>query len=235
MNELQFINELKQIGIVLNDYQLDQFRHYFTTLIVYNKKMNLTTIVDKNEVYLKHFYDSLTILMDLKVKKSLNLCDVGAGAGFPSVPLKIVRPDLKITIVDSLGKRVSFLRDLVNVLQLSDIEAIHARAEDYAKESRELFDIVTARAVAKLNMLSELCIPLVKKGGLFIAMKAQNGKEELENAQKGIKIFGCKLIKFKEFLLPNNGGKRNILIFQKINKTPDKYPRNYSQIKNKPL
>lgn len=234
MNELEFVNELNKKGIKLNSIQQEQFNIYYQTLIDYNQKVNLTTITEKEEVYLKHFYDSLSILFYSEIKEGSTLCDVGSGAGFPSIPIKIVRPDLKITIIDALGKRIKFLNYLVSLLKLNDVSAIHTRAEEYAKDNRESFDYVTARAVARLNILSELCIPLVKIGGKFIAMKGSSD-EELQESVKGIKILGAEINDNVKFNLLNEGGKRNILIFKKITKTPNKYPRNYSKIKNKPL
>lgn len=235
MNETQFIEELKKNNIEINETQLKLFKEYYHLLIEYNKKMNLTSITDKEEVYLKHFYDSLTLLLYNPLEKNSNLCDVGAGAGFPSIPIKIVRPDLRITIVDSLGKRIKFLNELIKKLKLSNVEAIHSRAEDYANLHKEEFDYVTARAVARLNILSELCIPLVKVNGKFIALKGQSGEIELNEAMNAIKRLGCKIENHKNFTLPYEAGDRTIIICKKMAKTLDKYPRNYSQIKNKPL
>lgn len=234
MNEIKFIDELNNKGIKLTEKQLEQFSLYFQTLVEYNQKVNLTNITEKEEVYLKHFYDSLSILFFFNIEKNSTLCDVGSGAGFPSIPLKIVRPDLKITIIDSLGKRINFINHIIKVLEIDEVDAIHARAEEYAKDYREKFSVVTARAVARLNILSELCLPLVQIGGHFIAMKG-NCDDEIKESQKGIKTLGAELTNNYKFTLPNNGGKRNILIFTKKRKTPEKYPRNYSKIKNKPL
>lgn len=166
MSKEEFIKQLEEKGILLKDFQIKQFQQYFKTLVEWNEKMNLTAITDEEEVYLKHFYDSLTIAFDFEFNNQ-NIVDVGAGAGFPSIPLKIVYPDLKITIVDSLTKRITFLNHLFQELALNDCKAISARAEDYAKDNREKCDIVMARAVAKLNILDELCLPLVKRGGYF--------------------------------------------------------------------
>lgn len=235
MNESQFIENLKLNNIEINKDQLLLFKQYYELLIDYNHKVNLTSITDLEDVYLKHFYDSLSLLFTIKINQNSTLCDVGAGAGFPSVPLKIIRPDLNITIVDSLGKRINFLKELINKLGLKKIVAINSRAEDFTIDNRESFDYVTARAVARLNILSELCIPLVKESGKFIAMKGQTGQEEFDEAKKAIKILGCELDHNHLFSLPFAGGMRNIIILTKIGKTPDKYPRNYSQIKNKPL
>lgn len=235
MNEQSFIEYCRNSGLSLTDKELQKFVQYYEILIKYNEITNLTSITAKEEVFLKHFYDSLTLLIYHQLSHGITLCDVGAGAGFPSIPLKIVRPDLKITIIDSLGKRIDFINYLVKMLDLKDVEAYHARAEDFAKQKRETFDVVTARAVARLNILSELCIPLVKVNGEFIAMKGQSGFEELQEANNAITTLGCKLATQYEFNLPEDAGKRLIFAFTKITKTPNKYPRNYGQIKNKPL
>lgn len=235
MNENSFLENCRNAGLDITTEQLIKFVQYYETLIKYNEITNLTAITAKEEVFLKHFYDSLTLLIYHQLPHGTTLCDVGAGAGFPSIPLKIIRPDLKLTIIDSLGKRIDFIKHLVKVLDLQDVETYHARAEDFAKLNREAFDIVTARAVARLNILSELCIPLVKVNGQFITMKGQSGLEELQEAQKAVTTLGCKLDKQYEFNLPYDAGKRFILVFTKIMKTPNKYPRNYGQIKNKPL
>lgn len=198
MNIEQFINALKEKGIVLTDKQLKQFDTYYHTLVEWNEKMNLTAIVNKEDVYLKHFYDSLTPSFDFDFNNQ-SLCDIGAGAGFPSIPLKIVYPDLKITIVDSLSKRITFLNHLVKELELDNVKAIAARAEEYAVNNREAFDIVTARAVARLNILDELCLPLVKPNGYFITLKGKIWQEELKEAKNGIKILGGEVKKEVDF------------------------------------
>ena len=185
MNELEFIKQLETKGITLTPQQVNQFKQYFKILVEWNEKMNLTAITDEEGVYLKHFYDSLTIAFDFDFTDQ-SIVDVGAGAGFPSVPLKIVYPELKITIVDSLTKRITFLNHLFKELNLSNCQAISARAEDYAKDHRQKCDIVMARAVARLNILDELCLPLVKVGGYFLALKGLKATEELEEAGKGI-------------------------------------------------
>ncbi|MCD7950022.1 MAG: 16S rRNA (guanine(527)-N(7))-methyltransferase RsmG [Erysipelotrichaceae bacterium] len=234
MNQKQFINELKKENISLTDKQLEQFEVYYQTLIEWNQKMNLTAITDKEDVYLKHFYDSLTISFDQHFNNQ-SLCDVGSGAGFPSIPLKIVYPHLKITIIDSLQKRITFLEHLVNLLDLKDVKLIHARAEEYAKSHRECFDYVTARAVARLDILDELCLPLVKVGGEFIALKGLKGEEELLEAEMGIEKLGGRISLETEFTLSDESDYRYNLYIEKVKKTPLKYPRSFSQIKKKPL
>jgi 16S rRNA (guanine527-N7)-methyltransferase len=227
MNIEQFVTSLAEKGITLTDKQLDQFQTYFETLVEWNEKMNLTAITEKHEVYLKHFYDSIAASFYFDFTKPFHLCDVGAGAGFPSIPLKIVYPHIEVTIVDSLNKRISFLNHLANVLQLENVHFVHDRAETFGVNPtyRESFDVVTARAVARMSVLSELCLPLAKVGGTFIAMKAAHAKDELEAGQKAITTLGGKLEKVFTFTLPLEESERNILIIKKQKQTPKKYPR----------
>jgi len=234
MNIEQFIQALTQKGIILTDKQQQQFQIYYQTLVEWNEKMNLTAITQQEDVYLKHFYDSLTISFDYELRNQ-SLCDIGAGAGFPSIPLKIVYPDLKITIVDSLTKRITFLKHLIEVLDLQDVQAISARAEDYALKHRESFDIVTARAVARLHILDELCMPLVKVDGYFITLKGLKAKEELTEAKKGIEILGGQIEKKVDFTLTDENDHRCNIYIHKVKATPSKYPRSFAQIKKKPL
>lgn len=233
MNELEFIKKLEEKGIVLTKKQIEQFKQYFKILVEWNEKMNLTAIVDEEGVYLKHFYDSLTIAFDFDFNDQ-SIVDVGAGAGFPSVPLKIVYPDLKITIVDSLTKRITFLNHLFKELGLENCKAISARAEDYAKDNRQKANIVMARAVARLNILDELCLPLVIKDGYFLALKGLKAKEELDEAIKGIELLGGKVEKVIDFTLTNDDYRSNIVI-KKVKDTPAKYPRMFGKIKKQPL
>ncbi|MGG1675907.1 16S rRNA (guanine(527)-N(7))-methyltransferase RsmG [Neobacillus sp. NRS-1170] len=227
MNIDQFRASLQEKGITLTDRQLDQFEKYYETLVEWNEKMNLTAITDKEDVYLKHFYDSITASFYFDFSKPFHLCDVGAGAGFPSIPLKIVFPEIEVTIVDSLNKRISFLTHLANVLELENVHFVHDRAETFGvnPEYRENFDVVTARAVARMSVLSEFCLPLVKVGGDFIAMKAASAKEELAVGQKAITTLGGKLDKMFTFTLPFEESERSILIIKKEKQTPKKYPR----------
>ena len=234
MNQEQFIASLQKQGITLSQKQIQQFELYYTTLIEWNQKMNLTAITQKEDVYLKHFYDSLTISFDYPLDQQ-SLCDIGAGAGFPSIPLKIVYPNLKITIVDSLTKRITFLKHLANVLELENVTAISARAEEYAKDHRESFDIVTARAVARLNILDELCLPLVKINGDFITLKGLKAQEELKEAKAGIEKLGGKVTKEIDFTLTDENDYRSNIYIHKIKKTPSLYPRTFGKIKKKPL
>lgn len=228
----EFFKVMQAQGIAISDRQKNQFEAYAKMLVEWNQKMNLTAITDEDEIYEKHFLDSILPSFDIKIEGTF--CDVGAGAGFPSIPLKIMYPQLQVTIVETLGKRITFLNALCEKLQLDDVACIHARAEDYAKEHRESFDFVSARAVANLPMLSELCIPLVKMNGYFIAMKGANGEEELDLAQKAITTLGCKEIQ-RNFKQLSDGSKRVNFVFQKVKTTPKKYPRAFAQIKKNPL
>ncbi len=231
---MDFCSELKKINIEINEEQLNKFEIYYNFLVSYNENVNLTSITEKEEVYLKHFYDSITLLMAVE-KGNLNLCDVGAGAGFPSVPCAIIDKDINVTIIDSLNKRINFLNQLVTKLEISNVCAIHSRAEEHASIKREYYDICTARAVARLNILVELCLPLVRVGGLFIAMKGFAGNEELEESLVAIKKLGGKVEKVIDFKLPDDQGDRQIIIIKKVKNTPLIYPRSYSVIKNKPI
>ena len=230
MNLDLFIEETKKIGIELTSQQLEKLNQFYELLISWNQKMNLTRIIEKEDVYLKHFYDSLTLSKVIDLKQDLTLCDVGSGAGFPGIVLKICFPNLKITLLDSLQKRVNYLNEIIKELDLKNIEAIHTRAEDYAKQNREKFDIVTARAVANLKILSELCIPMVKVNGLFIAMKA-NIEEEIENSTEILKKLDSKIEKIETFYLPIENSIRNIIMIQKQKPTNNLYPRRIEKMK----
>ena len=230
MNLALFIEETKKLGITITDLQLEKLNQFYELLISWNQKMNLTRITKKEDVYLKHFYDSLTLSKVIDLKQDLTLCDVGSGAGFPGIVLKICFPNLKITLLDSLQKRVNYLNEIIKELDLKNIEAIHTRAEDYAKQNREKFDIVTARAVANLKILSELCIPMVKVNGLFIAMKA-NIEEEIENSTEILKKLDSKIEKIETFYLPIENSIRNIILIEKLKPTNTLYPRRIEKIK----
>lgn len=232
----EFYESVQQLGIVLSDYQKEQFSQYYQLLIEWNKKMNLTAITDESDVYLKHFYDSLTLLK-ADWDGVNTVCDVGAGAGFPTIPLKIALPQLNLTIVDSLNKRVTFLNELVEQLGLMNVHCYHDRAESFAHrgDMRENFDVVTARAVAPLNVLSELCIPLVKLEGQFIALKAARGEEELNEAKRAINILGATEEEVYKFQLPETGDKRELFVMKKVKSTPNKYPRKPGTPNKKPL
>jgi len=213
-----------KLNIQLSEKQLKEFFQYKDFLIETNKHINLTAIVEDKEIILKHFIDSLTIYQYIENGK--NLIDVGTGAGFPGIPLKIVSDELDVTLLDSLNKRVNFLNDVINQLDLKKISAMHGRAEDIARleQYREKFDYVTARAVANLATLAEFCIPFLKVGGTFICMKA-NIKDEVENAKSAIKILGGEITSIEKFYLPDSEIERNIILIKKVNNTPSKYPR----------
>lgn len=234
MDIQEFIAALAAYNISLTKEQLAQFETYYTMLVTWNEKMNLTSITNQEEVYLKHFYDSLTLAFYTPLENE-SLCDIGAGAGFPSIPLKIVFPQLKVTIVDSLNKRITFLNELFSALKLGNVQAVNARAEEYCSQHRESFDIVTARAVARFEILDELCLPLVKVGGQFIALKGSAGKEEYEKAKSGILKLGGKLEKIKSFVLPGHEDQRMNFYIRKVKATPKAYPRMFAKIKKSPL
>lgn len=224
MNLEKFIEETSKLGIELTEEQLNQLEKFYDLLIAWNEKMNLTRIIEKEDVYLKHFYDSLTLVKVMNLNQNLTLCDVGSGAGFPGIVLKIVFPNLKIILIDSLQKRVNYLNQIIKELNLLGIKAIHTRAEDYAKNHREEYDIVTARAVANLKTLSELCIPMVKEQGNFISMKG-NCKEELTESRAMIETLGSKIEQVEEFILPIENSSRTLIKIKKLQKTSNKYPR----------
>ena len=230
MTEEIFVNYLKELNIEITPEKLEQLNKYYNLLIEWNEKINLTSITTKEDVYLKHFYDSLTLNKSIDLNSVSTLCDIGTGAGFPGLVLKIMFPHLKITLLDSLNKRTEFLKSVITELNLTDIEVINSRAEEY--KNREFFDIVTARAVAPLNILLELATPISKK--YVILMKA-NCEEELKNTKNLYKELSLELESKEEFLLPFENSKRTIIRYLKTSKTNSKYPRRYDQIKKRPL
>jgi len=230
MNPEEFKQALAEHGIMLTDHQLAQFATYFKLLVSTNEQFNLTTITAEPEVYLKHFYDSVTPAFYVPAlrEQSLTICDVGAGAGFPSLPLKIVFPQLQVTIVDSLNKRISFLNTLVQELGLSGVQTFHDRAETFAgkrSEHRESYDLVTARAVARLSVLSELCLPLVKVGGQMVALKASNARTETVEGDYAVHQLGGKIVQDEAFELPVSADPRHIIVIDKQQPSPKRYPR----------
>lgn len=233
MIESNFVESLKELGIEINEIQLKQLEKYYELLIEYNKVMNLTSITNKEDVYLKHFYDSLTLSKIIDLNKDLELCDIGTGAGFPGLVLKIIFPNLKITLVDCLNKRINFLNNVIEELKLEDIKTIHARIENYGKDNREQFDIVTARAVAPLNILLEYSIPIVKVNGYFIPLKGNLDNEV--NYNKALIKLKCTIEKKEIFKLPIENSHREILLIKKNKKTNKIFPRHNNQIKNNPL
>ncbi len=225
---------LKEI-ITLSDIQIKQFNEYYTILDEMSKVMNLTTITEELDVYIKHFYDSILALKHIKNTDNLTLLDIGSGAGFPGIVLKIAHPNLKITLLEPTKKRCDFLELVIKKLGLEGIEVINERAENYIKERRSAYDFVTARAVAGLNILSELSLAFVKNNGYFIAMKGSNYEEELAISHDAISKMGGKLDQIYEYNLPIEYGKRCILTIKKVKNTPLIYPRIYSKIKKQPL
>lgn len=231
MTEKEFIENLEKLNIKITKNQLKDLEKYYEMLIETNKNLNLTRITEKQEVYLKHFYDSLTIAQVIDLNQNLNIIDIGTGAGFPGIVLKIVYPHLKITLLDSLEKRINFLNQVIKTLNLKDIKTVTSRIEDYKEEN---FDIVTSRAVAKTNILLELACQLPKKNGYFILLKS-NIDEELNEAQNAIKTLNLEIETIKETKLPKENSKRTILKIKKLGQISNKYPRNFAKIKKNPL
>ena len=232
-----FYSLLDQQNIILTDQQKIQFERYFQLLVEWNEKINLTAITDKEEVYLKHFYDSIApILQGLIENQPIRLLDIGAGAGFPSLPMKILYPQLEVTIIDSLNKRINFLQLLSEELGLEGVYLYHGRAEDFAQDKnfRGQFDIVTARAVARLQVLSELTIPYLKVGGKLLALKASNAPEELTEAKNALNLLFSKVEDNISYTLPN-GDPRYITVVEKKKETPNKYPRKAGMPNKRPL
>ncbi|SFI70455.1 16S rRNA (guanine(527)-N(7))-methyltransferase RsmG [Thermoflavimicrobium dichotomicum] len=225
------------LGIHLTDEQLAQFEQYYHHLIETNRVMNLTAITEPHEVYVKHFYDSLTLVKSIPMKQVTALIDVGTGAGFPGIPLKIAFPHLRLVLLDSLKKRVAFLQEVVRKLQLEQVECIHGRAEEWGqkKDYRESFDLATARAVARLNVLAEYCLPFVKVNGWFVAMKGANIADEIQEAKGALKKLGQAEIKDIALTLPENMGERHLLIMEKKKQTPKNYPRRTGLPAKQPL
>ena len=237
MTPQEFYQLLSQQGIELTDRQKDQFERYFELLVEWNEKINLTAITDKNEVYLKHFYDSIApVLHGLIDNQELKLLDIGAGAGFPSLPMKIICPQLDVTIIDSLNKRINFLKLLAGELGLDKVHFYHGRAEDSAQDKafRAQFDLVTARAVARMQVLSELTIPYLKVGGKLLALKAANAPEELGEAKNALNLLFSKVQDNLSYALPN-GDPRFITVVEKKKETPNKYPRKAGMPNKRPL
>lgn len=225
---MDFIKELESLNITLSDKQIEQFKRYFELLVEYNKVMNLTGITDYDGVHLKHFYDSLTLVKAYDFTNNINLCDVGSGAGFPSIPLKIAFPNINVVIIDALKKRLEFLNVVVKELGLENVKLVHARAEE--ANYREEFDVVTSRALADINIGLELCMPLVKVNGYYLPMVVS-----YDLGKNTIKELGGLLEEEIKFNLPIENSERKILKIKKKEKTPNKYPRSFSKIKKSPL
>ena len=233
--EKEIMGYVEELGIKLSKEQAEMFFDYMNLLLEWNEKINLTAITEEKEVIVKHFVDSLTIAK--YIPEGASLVDVGTGAGFPGIPLKIIRDDLKITLLDSLQKRINFLDVVIKELNLENIETIHARVEEFGKNSkyRESFEVATSRAVANLSTLTEYLLPLVKVGGIAVCMKGSSIEEELETSKKAINVLGGKVSNVFEFDLPKTDIKRNIVIVDKINKTPSKYPRKPGMPSKEPI
>lgn len=230
MNREEFLTAVKELGISITDKQLEQLNEYYKALVEWNKKINLTSITEEKDVYLKHFYDSLTLFKEYDLTKDVSLCDVGTGAGFPGIVLKIVFPNLKITLVDSLQKRLNFLDYVIKLLGLKDVELVHERMEYYSKQNEEKFDIITSRAVAKVKILVEISFKALKISGHLILMKA-SFEEELSDAEKIIKDIGGKVVDVNTFKLPIENSQRALINIKKLRKTGEKYPRSIDKIK----
>lgn len=230
------LSAVKNFKIELSDEQLNQLENYYKLLVSWNERMNLTAITEPKDVAIKHFADSLSVLSFVDVPNGASVIDVGTGAGFPGLVLKIARPDIKLTLLDSLKKRLTFLEDVLNNLGL-DAQLIHSRAEEGGQsiDLRECYDFAVSRAVAQLNVLCEYCLPYVRLSGSFIAFKGGESDEEIKNASKAIQTFGGKKTDVYKFDLPENSGSRTLVIIEKVQPTPDKYPRQNGKIKAKPL
>ena len=229
------VNDIIKKVVTPTDEQLGNLKKYYDILFVESNKYNLTNIKELEEVYIKHFYDSLLLSKTVDLTKTLTMADIGSGAGFPGLVIKIMFPSVRVTLIEPTLKRCNFLNLVIKELGLKDIEVINARAEEYIKDKRESFDIVTARAVAPLNILLELAIPFLKVEGTFLAMKGSSASDELKEASKAYSILNAKVEKEYIFNLPNDLGKRTIIKFKKIGPTKDIYPRLYSKIKKQPL
>ncbi len=228
--------ESKKFNIILNNSQIDKFKIYMDYLLEYNSHTNLTAIKDPQDIMIKHFLDSMVLNEFVGIHPDSGVVDIGTGAGFPGVPLKILREDIKLTLIDSLNKRVNFLKELMKKIGLS-ADIFHGRAEELGQNPkfREKFDIAVSRAVAPLNVLCEYCMPYVKVGGCFVALKGPDVREEIENSQTALQTLGGKIKNHETFELPLNKGKRSVVIIEKTVHTPKNYPRSNSQISKNPL
>lgn len=228
---------IKDFGIEVNDQMISDLKTYREILVDWNQKMNLTGIEEEKEVFIKHFLDSISAVSNGYIKDGISLIDVGTGAGFPGLPLKICLQNIKLTLLDSLNKRINFLQEVSNTVNLKDVEFIHGRAEDFGKNSdyREQYDVATARAVAGLPILMEFCVPFVKVGGYFVCLKGPNANLELEESKIAMDILGLEFVEKIDIELPNEELKHNILVFKKIKNTPEKYPRKAGKPAKSPI
>lgn len=232
-----FTDELKKHGITLSDRQLEQFEIYYKELVEWNEKINLTAITERAEVYWKHFYDSISLAFHIDMNQIRTMADIGSGAGFPGIPLKIIFPDLQLTIVDSLNKRIIFLKHLTDALGLENVQCVHGRAEDIARlpEHRDQYDLATARAVARLSALNEFCLPFTKPGGMFVAMKGSEVADEIDESNYSLKELRAKRIGTDRMELPVVEGVRHFVRIAKLAPTPYKYPRKAGTPLKQPL
>lgn len=237
MDNRRFEQELNELGVRLNDIQKEQFDRYYELLVEWNRVMNLTGITDYDEVNLKHFTDSLTIVRINNMENVPTLIDIGTGAGFPGLPIKIAFPHIKVILLDSLNKRIKFLDKVIEELNLDNVFTLHGRAEDYAKkvEYREQFDTCVSRAVANLSTLSEYCLPFVKEGGNFISYKSAESDEEISHSEKAINLLGGKINRVEKFVLPGSDMRRALVKIDKVKSTPKKYPRKAGMPGKEPL
>ena len=226
-NSENLVRDMNSLGITLTDGQLSQLMQYYEMLLEWNQKMNLTAITEFEDVMKKHFIDSASLIKAYDISKAVSVIDVGTGAGFPGLVLKIIFPDSHVILLDSLNKRIQFLNAVIGALRLKNVEAVHGRAEDYARQGkwREHFDLCVSRAVANLSTLSEYCLPFVKQNGYFIAYKSEKSSDEMEQAGKAISLLGGRLEKKGDFMLPDSDIGRVLYVIQKDRKTPVRYPR----------
>ena len=233
----EFTETLAEFGITLSEEQIRQFDQYYQLLVEWNEKMNLTAITDFEEVWKKHFLDSLTMIFVHEISEPVRMIDVGTGAGFPGIPLKIVFPQIELTLLDSLNKRITFLKEVVNTLGLTGVTALHGRSEELARDPahRESYDICVSRAVANLSTLSEYCLPFVKKGGVFISYKGSGYKEELASGRKAIGLLGGSIEQIMEFTIPHTDLGRTLILTKKAFATPKKFPRKAGTPAKEPL
>lgn len=238
MNNRELLSKgLKELGIDVNDNMLDNLKVYRDMLADWNQHMNLTGIVDEKEVYIKHFLDSISSVKNGYIKDGISLIDVGTGAGFPGLPLRICLENINLTLLDSLNKRINFLQEVSKNVEIDNVKYIHGRAEDFGKleEYREKYDVATARAVAGLPVLMEFCVPFVKVGGYFVCLKGPNANLELEESKAAMEVLGVEFIEKINVELPESDLNHNILVFKKVKNTPEKYPRKAGKPSKSPI